>query len=372
MKQGALKLFSSVLVALALHSPAADARGPRGTFTPQYKLTQLGPLDPDRRFFAVDLNNRGELSGSVGTPSRAAIWRKGRIIELVDPTVGPVLVSQAWGLNDRGDVVGETLPLSDLMTRPFFWRRGEFIDIGLPFAGAQGFARDINNRRQIILNSGSESGVALSYLWERGTFTALNPPPGGDGSAIANALNDFGEIAGAGSTAAGIRALLWRDATVEALGVLPNTDESRAEDINNGGDVVGVSYQTTEFGNELAFVWRDGEMEALPTLFGAEGQLTQARSINVWGQIVGHEANVADPQAQQPRLWQRGRVHDLNELVRQNDPLKPFVRLRAATVINDLGQIHASGEDSRVPDVRFAYLLTPVSGRRVSDSAMPE
>jgi hypothetical protein len=101
-------------------------------------------------------------------------------------------------------------------------------------------------------------------------------------------------------------------------------------------------------------------MQALPALRDTEGELTQARSINDWGQIVGHESNVADTDTLQPLLWHRGRVHELNQLVRDSDPLKPFVRLSAATVINDRGQIHASGRDSRVPEVEFAYLLTPV------------
>jgi len=358
MNTGVLRLFGFLVLACTLQ--AANAQGPHQNVTPRYKLTLLGPLDPAEIFYAADLNNRGELAGTVSFPGRAALWRKGQIIELVDPTVGPFLSSAASSLNDRGDVVGQMTVLSDLTIRWFFWHRGEFIDMGLPFPGSAGSPTHINNRRQILFRSATESGVARSYVWERGTFTALEPPPGGDGSAAANALNDFGEVAGAGGTANGNRAVLWRDGTVEVLGVLPNTDASRAEDINNRGVVVGESYDSIFGVIELPFVWRDGKMAALPTLNGLPEGLTEARSINDWGQIVGHVTSFMDNEFFAPLLWQNGAVFELNTLVRDDDPLKPFVRLRTATVINDRGQIQASGQDSRVPDVHFAYLLTPV------------
>jgi hypothetical protein len=65
-------------------------------------------------------------------------------------------------------------------------------------------------------------------------------------------------------------------------------------------------------------------------------------------------------------LWQFGRPHDLNQLIRKGDPLQPYVTLQWATRINDWGQILAAGIDSRYPYGNlqwFWYLLTPVLPR---------
>ena len=56
---------------------------------------------------------------------------------------------------------------------------------------------------------------------------------------------------------------------------------------------------------------------------------------------------------------------DLNSLVSDADPLKPFVKLIEAFKINNAGQIVGVGVDSSIPQFRehYAYLLTPVRAR---------
>lgn len=44
-----------------------------------------------------------------------------------------------------------------------------------------------------------------------------------------------------------------------------------------------------------------------------------------------------------PLLWQFGRPHDLNDLIRKEDPLQPYVTLRTVPRIKDRGQILAWG-----------------------------
>ena len=46
-------------------------------------------------------------------------------------------------------------------------------------------------------------------------------------------------------------------------------------------------------------------------------------------------------------------------LVANDDPLKPFVHLNFASLINDRGQIVADGVDSRNGASTSQYLLTP-------------
>ena len=53
---------------------------------------------------------------------------------------------------------------------------------------------------------------------------------------------------------------------------------------------------------------------------------------------------------------------DLNSLVSDADPLKPFVKWIAGFRINNAGQIVGLGIDSRIPQFQdqYPYLLTPV------------
>lgn len=85
--------------------------------------------------------------------------------------------------------------------------------------------------------------------------------------------------------------------------------------------------------------------------------ITQAASINNAGEIVGTSALET---ASRATLWEDEQVFDLNDLIRRNDPQRPFVTLEDAASINDRGAIVATGRDSRFPAELRTYLLTPV------------
>jgi uncharacterized membrane protein len=119
-----------------------------------------------------------------------------------------------------------------------------------------------------------------------------------------------------------------------------------ANAINDEGQVVG-----TLLGTQSPFLWHNGVTTQLPAPAG--GPATGlASDINDWGQIVGAASNVAV-------LWQNGTAIDLNSRIATSDPLRPYVYLRAAWYINSLGQIAASGTDSRIAGSEQVYLLTP-------------
>ena len=52
---------------------------------------------------------------------------------------------------------------------------------------------------------------------------------------------------------------------------------------------------------------------------------------------------------------------DLNTLIHPDDPLRAFVSLTTATLINDRGEIAARGTDSRTVGLSY-YFLKPVRG----------
>ncbi|HKU88419.1 MAG TPA: hypothetical protein VJP84_01405 [Steroidobacteraceae bacterium] len=60
-------------------------------------------------------------------------------------------------------------------------------------------------------------------------------------------------------------------------------------------------------------------------------------------------------------VWDNGQVADLNTLIHPDDPLRAFVSLTTATLINDRGEIAARGTDSRTVGLSY-YFLKPVRG----------
>ena len=108
----------------------------------------------------------------------------------------------------------------------------------------------------------------------------------------------------------------------------------------------------TLLGTPRPFLWQNGVTTPLPMLPAAT--TGSASGINDRRQIVGETGNVAV-------LWQNGTAIDLNSRIAPSDPLQPYVYLRKASRINNLGQIVASGSDSRSSDPDQWYVLTPVN-----------
>ena len=156
--------------------------------------------------------------------------------------------SKADGVNNAGQVVGETLVPTDVM----------------------GQAR----RR--------------AFLWQNGVMTNLGELPGGFNYSRAYGINNAGQVVGASEAATGTRAFLWQNGVMTNLGDLPGgIDSSYARGINNAGQVVGDS-------DNRAFLWQDGVMTDLNTVSGIAGtgwNLAVATAINDAGQIVGYGNN---------------------------------------------------------------------------------
>lgn len=102
-------------------------------------------------------------------------------------------------------------------------------------------------------------------------------------------INNSGQVTGNSDTGANTpaHAFIYSDGKMQDLGTLGG-GYSNGNAINNNGQVVGNSYKVT--GAQAAFLYSSNTMTDLNTILDSSGtgwNLTEARGINDWGQIVG-------------------------------------------------------------------------------------
>lgn len=179
--------------------------------------------------------------------------------------------------------------------------------------------------------------------------------------AFGAAINNRGLVAGASTTDNGkLHATIWRHGEPKDLGTLGGPDASSAvlwPGTNDGGVVIGVSQTDDVDPNDepwscgaflparigyacVGFVWRDGEMRALPTLGGTHGFATD---VNDHGQIVGWTENQVvdtgcDPESGQVLQFRAVRWDHYG---RRTTELRPLAgdQVSSATGINDKGRV---------------------------------
>lgn len=135
----------------------------------------------------------------------AFIWQNGKFRDL--GTLPRRAFSRAYGLNETGQVVGDSFSVSQALdgghvkTRAFLWQNGRLTDLGSLPGSNDSEARAINSRGQIIgysyaqnIKTGEES-LRHAFLWQNGRMTKLGTLPGGRQSA-ATAINNHGQIVG--------------------------------------------------------------------------------------------------------------------------------------------------------------------------------
>jgi len=365
--------WSSLLLALLVFALSAAAHAQS-----TYRLTRIGDefnCTPAAGCFLTvsDINENGEMVGAVLSetePSRAILLRNGMVIELGDLAGGAARAS-ATAINDLTQITGSNDIFDEslnVLSRAFLWEGGQIRDLGIPNVRS----RDINNRGQIVGFTAGDDGVTRPFLWEAGRTTLLEglPCPRAPGAA-AEQINNNGVVVGSSQSFAGTRAVVWQNGEVMALVPPVPMEVGAALDVNDQGDVIGVYSDASGTGTR-SFLWQAlGVTELLPLeLPGANA--ARVASINNLGQIVGStHLGPLGSGGSIATLWQEGVARDLNELISDDDPAKPFVTLAGGNRINDAGLIIANGRDSREPDVVFAhYLLTP-TGTPASSAATP-
>jgi probable HAF family extracellular repeat protein len=157
------------------------------------------------------------------------------------------------------------------------------------------------------------------------SITNLGTLPGGNLS-NASDINNNGQVVGVSNTANGNPSgVVWQNGTIQNLGTLPGNDFSSANAINDAGVAVGNS--GTFSGNLNAVVWQNGAIQNIGN------NSVQANDINNLAQVVGITNLNGNNQA---FLWQNGAIQNLGTLPAMTSaapiPLTTMVKLLAVRV----------------------------------------
>ena len=286
----------------------------------------LGTLGGKNSFIGYSgLNDRGEAVGfsetrvpdpdgedvcGFGTQltCRPFLWRDGHMRAL--PTVGGNN-GQANAINIHGQIAGfaETA-ISDSTCPAGFVSKTDLAVIwedgqahALPTVGRDpdAQAQGINERGQAVGYSGNCTTALHAVLWENGRAFPL-PGLGPERSNIAWAINNQGQVVGESRSADGTTflAVTWKNGEITKLdnGTLPGDHAALATGINSRGQVVGSTVDSG-FNWSHAFIYQDGVMKDLNTMFPADSNLfaTMGNTINERGQISGMATVLSGPHA---------------------------------------------------------------------------
>ena len=204
--------------------------------------------------------------------------------------------------------------------------------------GATTIARGVDTSGKIVGQSQGPSG-ARAVLWDNGTTPRDLGTLGGPTTSMGRGINDDGLVVGfsrVSRTTQQQRAFVYSGGVMKPLGTLfGDASSSEASAVNDGGQVVGRSFVSSERGE--AFLYSDGAMRGLGTLPKVpEGSdpYSEAWAINDEGDVVGESGS--DDTRGQAFLYSNGAMKPLGTLPNDAGGKDPYSE---AMGINNEGQI---------------------------------
>lgn len=276
-----------------------------------YSITDLGGLGGTSAA-AFSINSTGVTAGWAYTP----LGYTAGLVAVGGKLQALALGSEAFGINDAGQVVGQ------LGNHGALWTATGMTDLGADTA-----AMAINNTGQIAGGNGHAILIGGGATRDLGTL-------GGGSWSAAYGLNDTGEVVGSAMLANGhFEGFTWSLQTgMVGLGSLGGKD-SHATAVNALGQVTGSASLSN--GYQHAVLYSNGRTVDLGSL-GTSNSYGYA--INNSGIVVGY--SYVDGQADSHAfVYAGGMMVDLNLVI----PVNSGWELLAAYGINEAGQIVGSG-----------------------------
>jgi probable HAF family extracellular repeat protein len=151
-------------------------------------------------------------------------------------------------INDRGQVAGWSGVCvgPPFISHALLWDHGKRINLG-SLGGRNSQAYNINNKGEVVGFSGNDDGSIIhGFLWRDGRMHDLGVLPG-DVFSFGAASNDTGEIVGASGDADGNeRAVIWHNNKMIDLNTLISSNSPifllEGDYINSRGQIVGIGY----------------------------------------------------------------------------------------------------------------------------------
>jgi probable HAF family extracellular repeat protein len=304
-------------------------------------LGQQAPDHPQQRYSVIDL---GTLGGSF---------------------------SEAVGINNAGEVAGNSTPPGDDVVHPFLWRNGVMTDVGTlggPNSVAPEASPQPNERGEVagasdtttpdpnaaafcsVFTFISDGYTCAPFAWQRGAMAEL--PTLGGNNGIAWQINSQGQVAGiaenstqdpsCGSPQPEGKPVLWEGDEIRQLPTVAGDLDGAAFASNDSGQFVGFTgncISGVPFTSFHAVLWERHNQRWTATDLGTLGgtYLNLAFGINAKGQIVG-QSDLPGDTAFHAFLWQKGVMTDLGTL--------PGDVVSWAEVINNMGQAVGTSFDS--------------------------
>ena len=245
--------------------------------------------------------------------------------------------SVAYGINDQGEIAGAYNTTT--AQRPFrSVRRAGFQELSLPADSNGGIAFAINEVGEAAGYVSGTAGIRPAWWTRRGEVQVLPGPSNLATKALD--LNDRGDIVGVSGSATR-SAVLWpRKGGIVTLATLPGFTHSEAVSITETGGIAGVATGVGGFPDRSrAVFWPAGGLAIQDLGVLAGGTDSRARDVNSRGEVVGTSIN---PQGGRAFIWTASTgMRDLNTLV-----AVPGLVMTDALSVNRRGDILVMGQDA--------------------------
>jgi len=329
---------------------------PAWTGSPAYVIIDLGTLG-GWTSVGLGINESGQVVGGADTPGgkrHAFLWDCGTMQDL--GTLTGIPITEAWDINNVGQVVGAAMAHGSAPPHAFLWQNGEMIEL-THLGGGESDAFAINDIGQIVgLSKRAQDTEIRAVLWDESGISEITNTLGGS-SSMAWDINDVGQVVGSATTVSELHAFLWEEGVMQDLGTLGG-EYSRAFGINDLGQVVGRA-ERAPGGDRIfhAFLWQAGDMIALDAM----GRYldSEADSVNHRGHVVG--TAIRD---QAICGYMYGPDAGMQELLALLSPNNGWSWMNPRD-INDAGQIVGAGT---YRGRSLAFLMTPLDGDYDNDN----